>query len=118
MFAVILALVAGCATRQVPVEYHTYPLPAEPVQYVHETDSNLARAAAYSAAYRQSWVERTGGVPGAVSPVVYVSPGTVRTASGGTVKCPETLAEVDTLEERVACLEADVDYILSNGVTP
>lgn len=110
MRALIIALVAGCATHHAHAEPPVAPVSA-PV-YVSGLDPQLAQAAAYSAAYRQQWAADHGAVPGAKSSVVYVSPGTVTTASG-TVTCPAKLADIDTLEERVACLESDVDYIIS-----
>ncbi len=115
MRVLIIALVAGCATHHAHAEPPVAPVVAVPAQpvYVQGLDPQLAQDVAYSAAYRAQWAVDHGAVPGAKSPVIYVSPGTVATASGGTVKCPATLAEIDTLEERVACLEADVDYLVS-----
>ena len=70
--------------------------------YMSGMDPALQQAVSYSAVYRQQWAAQNGTIPGARLQVVYVSP--------GTVKCPATLAEIDTLEERVSCLEDDVDY--------
>lgn len=85
---------------------------ASPV-YASGTTWELQQAAALSAAYRQQWAADNNAAPGVRPQAVYVSPGTVTTASGS-VTCPERFEDIDTLEERVVCLEADVDYIISS----
>jgi hypothetical protein len=137
----LLALVAGCATTaaahrvetdgELPVSVIEAAPDGVPVSATATVQSGrvsstvtvsvgtrapvymapVSDRAAAAAAYRQQWLAENGGVPGARPAVVYVSPGTVQTATGA-VKCPERLEDIDTLEERVACLEEDVDYII------
>lgn len=111
MFFGMLAALVAVAHAEPPAPAVVI-LPPETL-YVSGLDPSLAQAAAYSAAYREQWAQRNGGaLPALGTGMAYVSPGTVATPSGN-VACPDTLAEIDTLEERVACLEKDVDYVIS-----
>lgn len=117
MRVLIIAMVVGCTTANAQPPAAATPACAgrEPSpEMLAALPPELAQAALANAAYCREWVAKNGGAVTVPSSSARGSvAGTVSNTAPAKASCPKTAEEVDTPDERIACLEDDVGYLFS-----